>query len=91
MLRSNAQNRSYHALMANFSRSWSHEGIHLTAAEWKVITCGYFEAALAEADGREVQDIPLPESTSKMDVSRMDCLLEYCCFLGAHLGINFSH
>ena len=90
MLRSNAQNRAYHALMADFARSWSHDGVHLTAAEWKIIICSYFEAALAEADGRKVQDIPLPESTSKMDVSRMDCMLEYVLFLGACLGINFS-
>jgi hypothetical protein len=77
--------------MADFARSWSHDGVHLTAAEWKIIICSYFEAALAEADGREVQDISLPESSSQMDVSRMDNMLEYCCFLGAQLGIELSH
>lgn len=90
MIRSNAQNRAVHALLGDFARSWSNEGVRLTAAEWKVITCSYFNAALAEADGLEVRDIPLPESTSRMDAARMNNFLEYLLFLGAHMGVIFS-
>lgn len=77
-------------MIGDFAQQWTHEGIRLTAVEWKIIICSYFEAALAEADGREVQDIRLPESTSKMDVSRMDNMIEYIHRLGAHMGINFT-
>jgi len=77
-------------MLGDFARQWSHEGIHLTAAEFKIIICGYFEAALAESDGREAKAIPLPESTSKMDVDRFNNLLEYCHYLGCHMGIIFS-
>lgn len=90
MIRSNAQNRAAHALLGDFARSWSHDGVRLTAAEWKVITASYFNAALAEADGLEVRDIPLPESTSRMDAARMNNFLEYLLFLGAHMGVIFS-
>lgn len=90
MIRSNAQNRAMHALLGDFARSWSHEGVRLTAAEWKIILCSYFEAALAEADGRAPQDIPLPESTSQMDSSRMNNMLEYLQWIGAEIGVIFS-
>lgn len=90
MLRSAQQNKAAHALLGDFARSWSHEGVRLTAAEWKVIMCSYFNAALAEADGLEVRDIPLPESTSRMDAARMNNFLEYLLFLGAHMGVIFS-
>ena len=90
MLRSPAQNRALHGLLGDFARSWSHEGVRLTAAEWKIVTCSYFNAALAEADGLEVRDIPLPESTSRMDAARMNNFLEYLLFLGAHMGVIFS-
>jgi len=90
MIRSHAQNRAMHALLGDFARSWSHEGVRLTSAEWKVITASYFNAALAEADGLEVRDIPLPESTSRMDAVRMNNFLEYLLFLGAHMGVIFS-
>lgn len=88
MLRSQAQNKSFHALIGDFARQWSHEGVHLTAAEWKLTFCCYFETALAEADGRDVKPIPLPESTSKMDVERMNNMLEYICFIGAKMGLD---
>lgn len=90
MQRSPAQNRAMHALLGDFARSWSHEGVRLTAAEWKVITASYFNAALAEADGLEVRDIALPESTSRMDAARMNNFLEYLLFLGANMGVIFS-
>jgi hypothetical protein len=90
MLRSASQNRAFHALMGDFARQFSHEGVHLTAAEWKLAFCCYFEAALAEADGREAKPIPLPESTSKMDVDRMNNLLEYVLFISAQLGLNIG-
>lgn len=77
-------------MLGDFARQWSHEGVRLTAAEFKIIICSYFEAALAEADGREVRTIPLPESTSKMDVDRMNNLLEYVLYLGCHMGVEFS-
>jgi len=89
-LRTPEQNKMAHALFSDLARGFSFEGVHLNAAEWKIITCSYFEAALAEADGREVCDIPLPESTSKMDVDRMNNFLEYVLFIGAQLGVEFS-
>jgi hypothetical protein len=84
------QNRLVHALFGELARGFSFEGVHLTAAEWKIILCSYFNAALAEADGLEARDIPLPESTSKMDVSRADNFIEYCYYIGEHLGVIFS-
>lgn len=90
MQRTAQQNKAAHALLGDFARSWSHEGVRLTAAEWKIILCSYFEAALAEADGREVRDIPLPESTSRMDAARMNNFLEYLLFIGANMGVIFS-
>jgi hypothetical protein len=84
------QSRKLHAMFSDFARGFSFEGVHLTAAEFKIIMCSYFNAALAEADGLEVRDIPLPESTSKMDVSRADNFIEYCYFIGEHLGVVFS-
>lgn len=90
MVRTSAQNRIAHALFSDFARSWSCEGVRLTAAEWKIVLCSYHEAALAEADGREAKPIPLPESTSKMDVTRMDNFIEYIKYIGAHLGVEFN-
>ena len=90
MQRSAQQNKACHALLGDFARSWSHEGVRLTASEWKIILCSYFEAALAEADGRAPQDIPLPESTSQMDSSRMNNMLEYLQWIGAEIGVIFS-
>lgn len=90
MIRSTAQNRALHGLLGDFARSWSHEGVRLTAAEWKIITASYFEAALAESEGRAPQDIPLPESTSRMDSSRMNNMIEYLQWIGAEIGVIFS-
>ena len=90
MLRTNSQNRVAHALLSDFARSWSHEGVHLTAAEFKIILCSYFNAALAEADGLEMRDISLPESTSKMDVDRMNNFIEYVLYISATLGVELS-
>lgn len=90
MLRSNAQNRAIHSLIGDFARSWHHEGVYLTSAEWKIVLCSYFEASLAEADGRPVSDIPLPEKTSRMDVSRADCFIEFMLWLGCNMGVSFS-
>lgn len=84
------QNRLMHALFGELARGFSHEGVHLTAAEFKIILCSYFNAALAEADGLEVRDIPLPEPTSKMDMSRSDNFIEYCYYIGEHIGVVFS-
>jgi hypothetical protein len=89
-IRTPEQNRLVHALFGELARGFSFESAHLTAAEWKIVLCSYFEAALAEADGRDVRDIPLPESTSKMDVSRADNFIEYLYFTGEHLGVIFS-
>lgn len=91
MLRSNAQNRAIHAMLADFARLWSHDGVHLTPAEFKIILCSYFNAALAEADGLEVRDIPLPESTSKMDVDRMNNFIEYVCYIAVSMGVDLSY
>ena len=77
-------------MFSDFARQFSHEGVHLTAAEFKLIFCCYFNAALAEADGLEVRDIPLPESTSKMDSDRMNNFIEYICFIGAQMGVDLS-
>lgn len=88
--RSSPQNRAFHAMMGDFARQWSHDGVHLTAAEFKTIFCCYFHFALCEADGLEVRDIPLPESTSKMDSDRMNNLLEYCGFIASHMGVDLS-
>lgn len=90
MLRSQSQNKAIHALIGDFARSWHHEGVYLTSAEWKIVLCGYFEAALAESDGRPVSDIPLPEKTSRMDVSRADCFIEFMLWLGCNMGVSFS-
>lgn len=90
MIRTAQQNRAAHALLGDLARLWSHEGVHLTAAEWKMIFCSYFNFALAEADGLEVRDLPLPESTSKMDVDRMANFIEYVLFISTHLGVDLS-
>lgn len=90
MLRSQSQNKAIHALIGDFARSWHHEGVYLTSAEFKIILCSYFEAALAEADGRAVSDIPLPEKTSRMDVSRADNFIEFMLWLGCNMGVSFS-
>jgi hypothetical protein len=90
MQRSPAQNKAAHALLGDFALSWSHEGVHLTAADWKLVACCYFHFALCEADGLEVRDIPLPESTSKMDVDRMNNFLEWLLFIGAQMGVSFT-
>lgn len=90
MIRSQSQNRALHGLLGDFARSWSHEGVRLTAAEWKIILCSYFEAALAEADGRAPHDIPFPESTSQMDSSRMNNMIEYLQWIGTEIGVIFS-
>lgn len=90
MKRTPAQNRIAHAMFSDFARSWSLDGVRLTAAEWKVVFTSYFEFALAKADGREPKPIPLPESTSKMDVARMDNFIEYIKYIGAHLGVEFN-
>jgi hypothetical protein len=90
MLRTSAQNKIVHALFGDFARSWAYEGVRLTAAEWKIILCSYHEAALAESDGRPAKPIPLPESTSKMDVARMDNFIEYIKYIGAQLGVEFQ-
>lgn len=90
MKRSAQQNKAAHALLGDFARSWSHEGVRLTAAEWKVITASYFNAALAEADGLEVRDIPLPESTSRMDAARMNNFIEYVTWLSVCLDVELG-
>lgn len=90
MVRTSAQNKAAHAMFSDFARSWSCEGVRLTAAEWKIVLTSYFEAAIAESDGREPKPIPLPESTSKMDVARMDNFIEYIKYIGAHLGVEFQ-
>lgn len=84
------QSRKFHAMMGDFARQFSHKGVRLTAAEWKTIFCCYLNFALAEADGLEVREIPLPESTSKMDADRMGNLIEYACFISAQMGIDLS-
>ena len=84
------QSRKFHAMMGDLARQWSHEGVHLTAVEFKTILCCYFHFALCEADGIEARDIPLPESTSKMDADRMGNLIEYACFISAQMGIDLS-
>lgn len=90
MKRTLAQSRCIHAMFGDFARQFSHEGVHLTAAEWKMIFCSYFHFALCEADGLEVRDIPLPESTSKMDSDRMNNFIEYMSFIAAQMGIDLA-
>lgn len=90
MKRTQSQNKACHALFGDFARSWAYEGVRLTAAEVKIIFTSYFEFALAESDGREAKEIPLPESTSKMDVTRMDNFIEYIKYIGAQLGVEFQ-
>lgn len=89
-LRTLEQNKFAHALFGELARGFSHEGVHLTTADWKLVFCCYFEAALSEADGREVANIQLPESTSNMDVDRMNNFLEYVLFISAQLGLNID-
>lgn len=90
MIRSPAQNRQFHAMLGDFARSWSHDGVRLTAAEWKITLVVYHRLALAEAEGFPIPEAAVPESTSMMDVDRMNNLIEYCYFIGAQIGVNFS-
>lgn len=79
-----------HAMFSDFARGFSVDGVHLTAAEWKVILVVYFRLALAEAEGYPIPEAKPPESTSKMDVERMGNLIEYVLYLSAQLGIEIS-
>jgi len=90
MIRSHAQNRAMHALLGDFARSWSHEGVRLTAAEWKAIHCTLFACFLAECEGQAIPIPHGPESTSQMDSSRMNNMLEYLQWIGAEIGVIFS-
>jgi len=90
MIRSSAQNKIFHSIMGDFARSFAHEGVRLTAAEWKTLLVVFFPLALAEADGAPIPHATAPESTSKMDVDRMSCLIEYCYFIGTRFGVTFA-
>lgn len=89
MIRTPDQNKKLHAMFSDFARGFSFEGVRLTAAEWKIILVVYHRLALAEAEGFPIPEAGAPESTSLMDVDRMNSLIEYCYFIGAQIGVNF--
>ena len=77
-------------MFGDFARSFDHEGIHLTAAEWKIALVVFFPLALAQADGQPIPEAAAPEPTSKMDIERMGCLIEFCYFIGTQIGVTFA-
>lgn len=90
MLRSQAQNRAFHSIIGDFARSWQYEGMHLSAAEWKIALVVFFRLSLAEAEGYPIPEAKAPESTAKMDVDRMNNLIEFCYWIGAQIGVEFT-
>jgi len=85
MLRTSEQNRLLHALIGDFARHFS-----ISTNISKEILVLYYPLFKAEAEGFSIPEFSDRLSTSSIDTSTANELIEFLYWIGVELGVKFK-